>query len=86
MLSLLIFGTIYALGLLGIFLFWRSFRNEVTFILLLFLFTTLVHSLFLPGIRYRTCLVDPYMIVLAAAVTVRLTAKKSDPDFASVIT
>lgn len=77
-LSFLIFGMVYAMGAVGIFLLWRSHKNEVLFFLLLFLFTTLVHSLFLPGIRYRTCLVDPYMIVLAAAAVIRLYETKME--------
>lgn len=69
-LSFLIFGSTYTMGIIGMFLLWKSHRNVVLFFLLLFLFTTLVHSLFLPGIRYRTCLVDPYMIILAAGAFV----------------
>jgi 4-amino-4-deoxy-L-arabinose transferase-like glycosyltransferase len=71
-LSFVIFGAVYIMGVLGIVLLYKSHKNEVLFFILLFLFTTLVHSLFLPGIRYRICLVDPYMMVLGSAALSRL--------------
>jgi 4-amino-4-deoxy-L-arabinose transferase-like glycosyltransferase len=63
LLSFFVFAFTYVTGVYGMILCYGQVRAEVQLFVGLFLFATVAHAAFLPGIRMRVPFVDPYLIV-----------------------
>ena len=63
--SIISYGFVLVLGIIGLFLSFRKYRNYILLILMVFLYTSLIHMVFFATVRYRFPL-EPIFIILSA--------------------
>ncbi len=73
--SFLVFAFTYSVGVYGMIRCYGQVRAEVQLFAGLFLFATVAHAAFLPGIRMRVPFVDPYLIVFCGIMLASLYEK-----------